>query len=157
MSDYGAKKRNGGTVGLITSVGGVVALGVIAAIVFVVHRQDAASQVAAWTPKGVACQPVSKDAYTAFGSPAASAITYDGVRFAHASGHQKCGAIPGDDGHGGATVPVCQFSDPTTLQITTPKGDFYFLPGSQPATVVVSHDQPTCTLAINTTPNWFRD
>jgi hypothetical protein len=142
---------------LIASIGGVIALGLAAAVVFVVQGKDKAAQIAAWTPVGPACQPVTKQAFTAFGATLSGAIVYNGVRFARASGYQRCGDIPGDDGHGLGKIAVCQFSDPTALQVTTPKGDFYFLPGSQPATVSVTRDQPNCIMAVNTDPNWFRN
>jgi hypothetical protein len=43
---------------------------------------------------------------------------------------------------------MCQFTSPSVLAVTTPKGTFYFNPGvGQPASLIIEHDQPRCILA----------
>ena len=47
-------------------------------------------------------------------------------------------------------IPVCQFSGPSLLTVTTAKGTFYFAPGTgKPATVMTRDGVPSCVLASN--------
>ena len=46
-------------------------------------------------------------------------------------------------------VPVCQFNNPTVLQVTTVWGETIFVTGSHGATVLVEDGRPRCLLAAN--------
>ncbi len=62
----------------------------------------------------------------------------------------SCYALRYGRGFGSAVYPACQFTSPTTLRVTTKKGDWYFHPGfAQPATVATPRGIARCVMASN--------
>lgn len=81
------------------------------------------------------------------GRPPQKAFEFNGITFARRFGHADCHAVAVRPG-GRDFDPVCQFTGPDVLEITTPKGGFRFAPGvGQPATVVVRRGLPECVMA----------
>lgn len=117
---------------------------------FLQHQRQRVADAQEWKIEGPPCPTLTAQAFAAAQMKAPKGLTFDGVRFARRFGHVDCNEIAYDDGKGLGGFPVCQFTGPGTLQVTTPKGDFFFNPGvGQPATVAVPHDAPTCVMASN--------
>jgi len=146
--DFGARRAGGGlpTGKIALGIGALVLLAAIAWI-WSWQTRKAVALAQAWAIAGPPCPAVSLPAYRAAGIPASLAFNFDDVVFARAFGHVSCDEIAYDGGRAMGTYPECQFTSPGTLQITTPKGVFYFFPQTGPATVSVLHGQPQCVLA----------
>ncbi|HEY5411197.1 MAG TPA: hypothetical protein VIJ94_10775 [Caulobacteraceae bacterium] len=104
-----------------------------------------------WTVAGPPCPAVSPRALADTVVKPGGAFQYDDVTFSRAYGHVYCDEIHDDGGRGLGSHPVCQFTGPAVLKVTTPKGSFYFAPSTGPATVAVAGDIPTCVRG-----GWFR-
>ena len=148
--DYGVRARYRGppiaTVAWIALCAGLVV--VSAAQVYAwLHRQDAAiAEAKRWTITGPPCPSLSPAGFLASPIKPAHGFDFDDVRFARAFGHASCHEIGYDDGRNAETYPVCQFTSPAVLQITTSRGQFYFAPEVRPATIAVRHGVPTCVM-----------
>ena len=68
---------------------------------------------------------------------------FGGVRFYRASGHVDCRLIRGEE----AAAPVCRFSSPVALQVSTANGRYDFFPVSGTATVTVHGGRASCVMA----------
>lgn len=130
-----------------------IAMGVLAVVVvgawLVAMRHTAEDKARAWTPAGAPCPVISRAAYLASGFSATNHVDFDGVGFSRAYGYIVCSDINDDGGRSPAELPVCQFNDPGALDIVTGQGHTYYLPRTQPATVVISHGRASCVLAAN--------
>jgi hypothetical protein len=130
-----------------------VAMVVLAVVVVgawqVAVRHTAQDKARAWTPAGAPCPAISQAAYLASGFSASNHVDFDGVGFSRAYGYTVCSDINDDGGRSASESPVCQFNDPGALDIVTGQGHSYYLPGSKPATVVISHGRASCVLAAN--------
>lgn len=116
------------------------------------HRADAISTARAWTIHGPPCQALTPAASRKQWYKASKAFEWDGVTFARGAGHASCQDVGYRGGRGLGVFPVCQFTSPEILAITTGKGTFYFAPGlGRPATVSVQHGLPSCVAASNFT------
>lgn len=101
---------------------------------------------------GPPCPSLTQAQFDAQGLKAPKATFYEGVGFARQFGHMECRALRYGAGWGTRVYPVCQFTSPKTLVITTPKGVWRFAPGpGQPATVGVPNGQAKCVMASNFT------
>lgn len=98
-------------------------------------------------PAGAPCPTITKSAYEAGVVKATQAFAREDVVFARAFGHVSCDYVANDNGRSLGDMPVCAFTSPSVLKITTPKGEFYFFPSSGPATVWVPHGVPKCVMA----------
>ena len=145
--DFGGRRVGGGvpTGKIALGLGALVMLAAIAWI-WSWQTRKAVAQAQAWAIAGPPCPAVSRPAYLAAGIPAATKFNFDDVGFARAFGHVDCDEITYGGGRGWGTYPACQFTSPGTLEITTPKGVFYFFPQIGPATVSVLHGVPRCVL-----------
>jgi hypothetical protein len=112
-------------------------------------RQDAVAKAKEWTPAGAPCPTISAADYLTSGFSAVNHSAFDGVGFARAYGYIVCDDIADDGGKSSTHIPVCQFNDPGALDITTAQGHVYYLPRTQPATVIISHGRASCVLAAN--------
>jgi hypothetical protein len=130
-----------------------VVMGVLAVVVvggwLVAMRHTAEDKARAWTPAGPPCPAISQAAYLASGFSASNHVDFDGVGFSRAYGYTVCSDINDDGGRSASESPVCQFNDPGALDIVTAQGHSYYLPRTQPATVVISHGRASCVLAAN--------
>ena len=77
-------------------------------------------------------------------------LVFNGVRFSRRAGHVDCSAVAAGKGDKEDYVPLCQFSGPIVLEVTTAKGTFHFQPGvGKPASVSVVDGTPRCVMAIS--------
>jgi hypothetical protein len=100
---------------------------------------------------GPPCQTLTGEEYVARGSKANKTFVFDEIRFDRRYGHVDCNSV--STGQGLGYVPVCQFSGPSLLVVTTPKGSFYFAPGAgKPTTVITEDGTPRCIVDGNFRP-----
>lgn len=134
-------------------IGGGVALAVAAVITTEVLRRqhelaDAAASSQAALVDGPPCPTLTPAAFAASKLPPKKAFVFNGIRFARRYGHADCSTLADPVKKGGAFIPVCQFTGPAVISVTTPKGEFYFEPGvGRSATVFVPDTGPRCVLA----------
>jgi hypothetical protein len=110
------------------------------------QRLVAIARAQAWTVAGAPCPGLSPAEVPASGYRIAHAIDYGDVRFGRAYGYVSCVEVSGDGGWSMDAAPVCQFNSPSLLQVTTRRGDFYFLTRMRPATVSIVDGRPRCVL-----------
>jgi hypothetical protein len=126
----------------------LVTAAVVAAIwgpSLLVHRREAIATARAWTLHGPPCEALSPQAYAKQWFKAAKGFEWGGATFARGAGHAACQDVTRGGGRGIGTYPVCQFTSPQVIAVTTKKGVFYFAPGlGKPATVTVQAGVPTC-------------
>lgn len=102
----------------------------------------------AWDIKGPPCTPLTLEQWNARRLKVRQVTNYDGRMIGRWSGDVSCSDVKDKGGEGFATDRICQFTNPTTLAVTTPAGAFYFDTGTgQPATLAIHKDQPKCVLA----------
>ncbi len=146
-SDFGSRPRKGPPwiwIGLVLLV---LALAAIFGASWWRHRGMAIAEAEEWNITGPPCPALSRAAFLKAGFQAPQAVDFDDVRFARRFGHTSCNEIAYDGGRGFSTFPICEFTGPAVLVITTDKGETYFAPGiGHPATVSVQHGQPTCVM-----------
>ena len=96
--------------------------------------------------EGEPCAVMTKAEYEARGAKAAHAFITNDIRYERRYGHADCSIVKAG-GAGNDFVPVCQFSGPAQVVVTTDKGAFYFAPGvGRPATVATRVGVPTCVI-----------
>ncbi len=150
MTDYGArgaKRRRGVPFGLITVLVGVPLIMATALITFLVQRQHAIAEAAAWNITGPPCATLTLAQYKALPYHPVESFTYEGVGFARSYGHVSCNAVVNNGGRGFGTFPECQFTSADVIHITTPTANIYYSTDSHPATVAVHAGQPSCVMA----------
>lgn len=135
-------------------LGGAIVIGMIAVGVtsYMKRSGDLAASTAEVRPEtlvGEPCPVLTAEEYAARPVKAKQGFTSNDIRYERRFGHVECSVIAAKKG---ATdfVPVCQFTGPSLLTVTTGKGTFYFAPGTgKPATVMTQDGVPTCVLASN--------
>ena len=96
--------------------------------------------------EGEPCAVMTKAEYEARGAKAVHAFITNDIRYERRYGHADCSIVKAG-GAGNDFVPVCQFSGPAQVVVTTDKGAFYFAPGvGRPATVATRDGVPTCVI-----------
>lgn len=96
--------------------------------------------------EGEPCAVMTKAEYEARGAKAVHAFITNDIRYERRYGHAACSIVKAG-GAGNDFVPVCQFSGPAQVVVTTDKGAFYFAPGvGRPATVATRDGVPTCVI-----------
>lgn len=129
-------------------LGAAVAIGVVAVGVTSYQKRAQALAAGAEAAKlaqidGPPCPTLTGEEYAARGAKAKKAFVFDQIRFERRYGHVDCNSVPTGEGLG--YVPVCQFSGPALLVVTTPRGAFHFAPGAgKPTTIVVEDGSPRC-------------
>jgi hypothetical protein len=115
------------------------------------HRAAVMADAKAWTIAGPPCPHPAANAYVAdleaSHMHASRAFEFMGVTFARSFGHVSCAEIHANGGRSDATYPVCQFTSPGALEVTTARGEFYFYPSTGPATISVPDGRPMCVMA----------
>src|SRR5690606_26452424 len=78
-------------------------------------------------------------------------LVLERVGFGSRSGHSACTVLNGDEGRSRSTFPVCQFTSPGLVRVTTPDGQstWFAPPPGRPATVSVRGGRPACVVAMN--------
>jgi hypothetical protein len=96
--------------------------------------------------EGEPCAVLTKAEYEARGAKATHAFITNDIRYERRYGHADCSIVKAG-GAGNDFVPVCQFSGPALVVVTTDKGAFYFAPGvGHPATVATRDGMPSCVI-----------
>ena len=155
-SDYGV--RAGYREPAIRTTAVVVNLLILAPIVALMGWwgwSHAALESRAWTVTGPACPGVSRAASLASGIALSHPFNYHGARFDRAYGYAMCDVIADRGGHGPGRITVCQFNNPSALEVVTPRGDFHFMTQAQPATIAIEDGAPTCVLDARVGMSWL--
>lgn len=150
--DYGGRAKRRRTPRWLApslAVAAVVAVtGAIWGPSLLIHRRQAIATAHAWTLKGPPCQALTAAAYGKQWFKATKAFEWDGATFARGAGDASCQEVRNGGGAGLGDHPVCQFTSPQVIAVTTGKGLFYFTPGiGKPATVTVEDGMPSCVAA----------
>ena len=147
-TDYGMRiVPRGPPIGKIAIAAGLLILFGAVVAGWIWQRPEGVQDAREWTIAGPPCPPATSQAYGRLPFHVSRAFDFADVRFGRAFGHASCAEIHDDGGLGMGTHPVCQFTSPGVLQITTKRGVYYFVPQTGPATVSVPDGQPTCVLA----------
>lgn len=132
----------------------VLVLGGVVALIGLENKKKsdaiAASSAAAGveTLVGPACPVLSEADFTARGVKLTKTFEFNNDHWGRRFGHTDCNlvAVKGVSD----PVPVCQFTSPGVVGVTTKKGTFYFDPGTgSPATVRVVDGTPSCVKVSN--------
>ena len=113
-----------------------------------------AESEAATTPSatvGLPCPALTKAEFDALEVKPKKTFIFNEVTFDRRFGHVECNVIS----HGGGTgfAPLCQFTAPALLKVTTKQGEFYFKTGvGKPVTVSTPGGIPKCVVAGNFKP-----
>ena len=112
------------------------------------NQQASVAEAKAWTIDGPPCPTLTAEAFQSQNLKPKRSFDYREVKLARAYGHVECRQIKNDAGQGLGSHTVCQFTSPAVLQVTTSKGEFFFLPGvGQPATVAIEGGVARCVMA----------
>lgn len=111
------------------------------------HLETAVANAKEWTVAGPPCPSVTRQAYLAGAVHATQEFQLGDFGFGRAYGHVSCNFVANDGGRGLGDYPVCQFTSPAVLHVTTPKGEYYFFPSTGPATVSIPQGVPQCVMA----------
>jgi hypothetical protein len=116
------------------------------------HRGEALTLAGEWAIEGPPCVEISQAEFEARGLRARKGTVYEDVTFYRQFGHVQCTGLRYGGGWSQSLYPVCQFTTPKALKISTATGDRYFDIGAgQPATVAVPRGRVRCVLAANFT------
>ena len=108
--------------------------------------EQSTANLPAGAMEGEPCAVMTKAEYEARGAKAAHAFITNDIRYERRYGHADCSIVKAAAA-GNDFVPVCQFSGPAQVVVTTDKGAFYFAPGvGRPATVATRDGVPTCVI-----------
>lgn len=116
------------------------------------RREEALTLSREWAIEGPPCAALTKAEFEARGLKVRKGTIYEGVTFYRQFGHMSCTALRYGAGWGQRTYPVCQFTTPKALKISTGEGDWYFDIGpGQPATIAAPHGKVRCVRAAKFT------
>jgi len=116
------------------------------------QRQLAFGRAAEAEVSGPPCPQLTEAEFVARRLKAPKATNYENVVFARQFGHMDCRALRYGAGWGTDTYPVCQFTAPIVVTVTTDKGRWFFAPGpGKPATVAVPRGEARCVMDSNFT------
>jgi hypothetical protein len=148
-SDFGggARKKSLPVVPIVAILVLAVAAAVFAGWWLPRSREVAKAQ--AWTFTGPPCPTATAQAFAASVVQPRESFEFADVTFARGYGHASCEQITNDGGKGFGTHPVCQFTAPAVLHVTTKRGDFYFITQTGPATVAVRDGVASCVRAAH--------
>ncbi|MEO8113452.1 MAG: hypothetical protein ABI655_03655 [Phenylobacterium sp.] len=154
--DYGVRSRAKGARVPLTVV--IVVGAVLVAAYFggswLYHRPMAIERAQAWTISGPPCPELSRADFVQRGLKAPRVFDFEGLSLARQFGHVSCMIVANEGGKGLGDYPVCQFTSPTVLQVTTAKGELFFEPGpGHAATISAQHGKVSCVLASKFTLN----
>jgi hypothetical protein len=115
-------------------------------------RDAALNRARDFAIEGPPCPSLTHDQFGALGLKAEKGVNYEDVVFYRQFGHMDCTSLRYGGGWSRRAYPVCQFTSPGAIRVTTREGDWYFAPGfGRPATVATPNGQPRCVLASNFT------
>ncbi len=150
IADGPRPRRKRPIVPILTAVVAVAVIAAFAGFTWQRRIERETAKTRAYIPAGApACPTLTRQAYGAGAVKATQAFAMEETTFARAYGHVDCDYLANDSGRSMEDYPVCAFTSPAVLKITTPKGEFYFFPSTGPATVWVPHGVPHCVTASN--------
>ncbi|WP_312166295.1 hypothetical protein [Phenylobacterium sp.] len=134
-------------------VGAIVVGAVAVGITSYMKRADllaaSTAQARLETLNGPACPELTQAEYEASGAKAKQGFASNDIHYLRRYGHVDCSVV-GDGKGGNGFAPICQFSGPQVLVVTTARGTYYFRPGTgKPATVTTHDGVPACVVAGN--------
>lgn len=136
----------------VATVGVLLVLAAVLPLALAGERVAQVAKARAWTVQGPACPTVTGETARLLSRKVAHVIDYDGVLFGRGYGYVSCILIADDGGRGLNTQPVCQFNNPTVVQVTTASGATYYSTWIYPATVTIEHGRPRCVLGQSIGP-----
>ena len=123
---------------------------------FLKHRGEAMTRAEAARVSGPPCPTLDEAQFQRAGYRGLKGVDYMGAVFMRQYGHVECSSVP-DDFLALRAHPVCQFTSPNVLAVTTKRGTSYYAPGvGHPATVVARGDEVQCVMASNFTMSSLR-
>jgi hypothetical protein len=100
-----------------------------------------------WAIKGPPCPEVAQISLMARGAKPPRPFVYKGTRFAAQIGNVFCEAVPDEGWFPKTTHAVCQFSNPSAIEVETPVRKAVYEVGiGHRATVTVRNGQPRCVI-----------
>lgn len=145
------RRLRGGLPWFVTAGGIALAVGAVIATEVLRRQHEIAEATAASQAAlvdGPPCPTLTPAAFAASKLQPKKAFIFNEIRFARRYGHADCSTLADPVRKGGAFIPVCQFTSPAVISVTTHKGEFYFEPGvGRSATVFVPDTGPRCVLA----------
>jgi hypothetical protein len=148
-NDYGlSRKRRPNRLWVI--LGGVIAVAAAgyAAIDAAGDRlqvgDSEAKAAAYWTVKGPPCPGASKDEIAQAGIRLVKGFAFAGTTFQRGYGDVACREFHTQVKEAVGGDLVCQFTGPSALQVTTDRGEAYFLLGGRKATVAIRNGAARC-------------
>jgi len=140
---------------IATVLGLLIALATLP-LAIIGQRQAAIAKAWAWTAPGPPCPIVSRLVDVGFAFPALTTFDFEGARFGMAYGHVDCSRIREDRLFGADSDPVCQFNNPTVVEVATRRGRIVFITGIRPATIVIARGRVRCVMGAKLKPDWLR-
>ncbi len=127
----------------------VIGMTVVAVTSYQNRVQKIAESEAATTPSatvGPPCPVLTKAEFDALEVKPKKTFIFNEVTFDRRFGHVECNVV--SDGGGTGFAPLCQFTSPAVLKVTTKRGEFYFKTGvGKPVTVSTPGGIPKCVVA----------
>lgn len=115
-------------------------------------REAALQRAREWEISGAPCAELSAAEFEARGLKVRKGTVYEGITFYRQFGHMTCTGLRYGSGWSGALYPVCQFTTPKVLKVSTRSGERYFDIGpGRPATIAVPRGEVRCVLAAHFT------
>ena len=158
-ADYGVRSvRRGLSPIQILMVLGLVALAGALGYTMYTYWRGQIAIAKEWTVPGPPCPAMSQAALVAAGLKAAPEgdlrgfpdmnSDFDNLRIGRRFGYVSCAEVHDNGGLSFDSHPVCEFTRPVVVTITSAKGVFYFHTGpTAPATVTIQDGVPSCVLA----------
>jgi hypothetical protein len=132
---------------IITIILGLALIAWLGGGEFLKRRAAAVVTAKEWAIDGDPCPTITAAEFAAKKYRLRMSFDYGGAQFARAAGHVSCAAVAYKGGKGLGEFPVCQFTSPAVVKVTTKKGEVYFVPGiGKPATVSVPHGVGACVM-----------
>ena len=151
--DYGSRKKMRKTGRMKLALGGglAVCVGVAGSLLLAGGLRDrdlAIAEAKTVALAGPPCPTVTAAGALAGVLRANETFQYYDMHLSRAFGHVSCDMIGYDAGRGWGKYPLCQFTSPGLLHITTPGQDIYYATGiGRPATVSLPHGVLRCVMA----------
>ena len=149
------RRKVSGAQAAVLGATGLIALGLPAWVfggAYLKDRDAALSLRREWAVEGPPCPEIARAEFEARGLKVRKGTVYEDVAFYRQFGHVECAGLRYGGGWGPGVYPVCQFTSPKALRVTTRDGDRYFDIGAgSPATIAVPRGQVRCVLAANFT------
>ena len=150
--DYGFRKRRRLTREMKLTIAGSLALclaivGYFTTASYLRDREHNVADAEQYGAKGAPCPTTTKADLDANGPNLRHGFDFGYMHLAHAFGDADCAWIVDHGGAGMGRFPVCRFTSPGSLEITTGKTDVFFRPPlGKPAAIVLDKGQVRCLL-----------